>query len=144
MALTSDMIMEIRRSWALVARDADGAMDLFYRRLFEIAPETRKFFAVTDMAAQKRKLAASLGLVVKSADALAYVVRPLRDLGRRHVDYGVSERHYAPVGAALIATLEEGLGADFNDLTRRAWSEAYAIVVGVMLEGAATADRKLA
>ncbi|MFA9474286.1 MAG: globin domain-containing protein [Filomicrobium sp.] len=38
----------------------------------------------------------------------------MQDLGRKHVDYGVKDEHYQPVGEALIFTLEKGLGGDFT------------------------------
>ena len=40
-------------------------------------------------------------------DALVPVVE---DLGRRHAGYGVKDEHYDSVGAALLWTLERGLG----------------------------------
>ena len=41
-------------------------------------------------------------------------------LGKRHVPYGVLPAHYDVVGQALLATLEGGLGAEWNDQVRRA------------------------
>ena len=43
------------------------------------------------------------------------------------------EAHYAPVGAALIWTLEQGLGNAFTDDVREAWVAAYTLLSGVMI-----------
>lgn len=44
---------------------------------------------------------------------------PTQALGKRHVPYGVLPAHYDVVGQALLATLEGGLGAEWNDQARR-------------------------
>jgi nitric oxide dioxygenase len=44
----------------------------------------------------------------------------------------VTEDQYAPVGAALLWTLEKGLGPDFTPETKAAWTEAYTALAGVM------------
>ena len=41
---------------------------------------------------------------------LKSMVEKLKELARRHVNYGVENRHYATVGAALLWTLQVGLG----------------------------------
>ena len=46
--------------------------------------------------------------------------------------YGVTADQYAPVGAALLWTLEKGLGPDFTPETKAAWTEAYTVLAGVM------------
>ena len=40
--------------------------------------------------------------------------------------------HYQPVGAALLWTLEQGLGADFTPPVKAAWTDAYMTLAGVM------------
>ena len=50
--------------------------------------------------------------------------------------YGVAAEHYASVGAALIWTLEQGLGDDFTPETRDAWIAAYTLLSGVMIDEA--------
>ena len=55
---------------------------------------------------------AAIGAVVKSLDRIETMLDDLRALARRHDRYGVREEHYVSVGAALLWTLEQGLGAD--------------------------------
>jgi hemoglobin-like flavoprotein len=54
------------------------------------------------------------------------------DLGQRHKGYGMAAAHYAPVGAALLWTLEKGLGPDFTPEVKAAWNETYTALAGVM------------
>lgn len=131
----------IRKTWALVEPTADAVAQLFYRRLFEIAPETEKLFAETDMSEQRTKLIGALSLVVDKIDQFDNVVPVLRELGRGHVKHGVEARHYDCVGSALLWTLEQGLGERFTGQARAAWTVAYALVSGPMRQAAADASR---
>lgn len=121
----------MQSSFARVKPIADAAADLFYGRLFEIAPHVRSLFP-HDMITRKRKLMAMLALAVSNLDRPETPVSTVSDLGRRHGDYGALDIHSEAVGAALLWTLEKGLGADFTPEVRLAWTETYSVVVGLM------------
>ena len=137
--MTPDQVRLVQDSFAKVRPIAGTAADLFYGRLFELAPPVRALFP-DDMTEQKQKLMAMLGLAVANLGHPDTVVPALRELGRKHVAYGTQPAHYAPVGAALLWTLEQGLGPDFTPEVRAAWTETYALVAGVMQEAAAQAE----
>jgi hemoglobin-like flavoprotein len=126
----------IRASWSGVEPIADTAAGLFYGRLFELDPAIERLFRRTDMAAQRKVLMQTLTVVVKSLDRLDQIVPAVQALGRRHAGYGVREAHYATVGAALLWTLEQGLGEAFTPAVRDAWATAYGILASVMIEAA--------
>jgi nitric oxide dioxygenase len=138
--MTPQQIADVKRTWAMVAPIADQAAILFYDRLFAIDPATRPLFRRTDMAAQRATLMGTLALVVKGLDELDRLVPAVEALGRRHAGYGVIAEHYASVGAALLWTLEQGLGAAFTPAVREAWTTAYGILAGVMQDAAAEAE----
>ncbi|MDR6955284.1 nitric oxide dioxygenase [Ancylobacter sp. 3268] len=131
--MTPDDIALLRESFAKVRPIADQAAGLFYGRLFEIAPEVRPLFK-GDMAEQGRKLMATLSVVVNGIDDLPALLPAVQRLGARHAGLGVTAEHFAPVGAALIWTLEQGLGEAFTPPVRAAWTEAYGLLAGVMIE----------
>jgi hemoglobin-like flavoprotein len=126
----------IRASWAAVEPIADTAASLFYGRLFELDPALERLFRRTDMAAQRKVLMQTLAVVVKSLDRLDQIVPAVQALGRRHAGYGVREAHYDTVGAALLWTLEQGLGEAFTPQVREAWTAAYGTLASVMIEAA--------
>jgi len=66
----------------------------------------------------------------------------LQDLGRNHVSYGVKDEHYDTVGGALLFTLEKGLGDDWNDELKEAWTDTYGLVSTTMKDAAAEAQVK--
>ena len=61
----------------------------------------------------------------------------VEDLGRRHVGYGVMDEHYDTVGAALLWTLEKGLGDAFTTEVREAWTSVYGLLATTMKNAAA-------
>jgi len=52
----------------------------------------------------------------------------IQDLGRRHVEYGVKDHHYETVGATLLWTLKESLGAEFTPQAKEAWATVYGVL----------------
>jgi hemoglobin-like flavoprotein len=133
--MTPEQILLVRSSFAKAGALGDRAPVLFYERLFELDPSLKPLFR-SDPAQQRAKLMAALRTVVGALDRLEQVLPMLRDLGRRHARYGVEPEHYATVGAALIWTLEQGLGPDFTAATRRAWMDAYSLLAWTMITAA--------
>ena len=127
--MTPTQIDLIRASWRSVEPIADTAATLFYDRLFELDPTVRRLFRRTDMTAQRKTLMQTLAVVVKGIDRLEDLVPAVEALGRRHAGYGVRPEHYDTVGAALLWTLERGLGDAFTPDVREAWATAYGTLV---------------
>jgi hemoglobin-like flavoprotein len=133
--MTPQQITLIQQSWAEVVPITDTAAGLFYQRLFALDPEVRPLFK-GDMREQGQKLMKMLGLVVNSLGRLDELVPAAQDMARRHVGYGVKPAHYDTVGAALLWTLEQGLGSKFTDEVKAAWASAYGVLSQVMKDAA--------
>jgi hemoglobin-like flavoprotein len=130
--MTSDQKALVKTTWKMMAPTADTAAGRFYERLFEIDLSTRSLFQSSDMAEQRRKLVQALALVVQGIDDLAKLAPAIADLGRRHAQLGVIESQYESVGSALLWTLEQSLGSNWTIEARLAWTNAYALVAGLM------------
>ncbi len=128
----------VQSSFAKIVPLAQQTAELFYARLFDLDPTLQALFH-GDMQAQGAKLMQAISLVVGSLHRLDALVPTLQALGERHVHYGVEAAHYATVGAALLWTLEQGLGADFTPATRAAWAQAYDTLATVMKDAALAA-----
>ncbi len=122
----------VQKSFAKVEPIAEKAAELFYGKLFELDPSLHALFK-GNMKEQGRKLMATLKVAVKGLNDLPKLVPVVQDLGRRHVKYGVKDKHYVTVGSALIWTLEQGLKDDFTDEVRSAWATVYGIVADTMI-----------
>src|SRR4051794_18674469 len=111
--MTNDQKTMVRDSFAKVSLNAPAVAALFYQRLFEIDPDLRGLFK-GDMPAQGRKLMAMIGTAVSNLHQIDTIIPAVQQLGRKHVDYGVKDADYETVGAALLWTLEQGLGDAFT------------------------------
>lgn len=135
--MTPDTVVLVQSSWNQVVPIAPQAAALFYDELFARDPALKPLFR-GDMAQQGAKLVQMIGVAVSKLDEPAVLVPALQALGRRHRGYGVAPAHYDTVGAALLATLEKGLGSAFTAEVRAAWTTTYGVMAGVMIEAAAT------
>ena len=138
--MTPRQIELVRTSFATVEPIADVAATIFYRRLFDLDPSVRALFTATDMAGQRRNLMQTLAVVVRGLDRRDTIVPAVEALGRRHSTYGVRPEDFETVGAALLDTLEEGLGDAFTAETREAWATAYSLLSVVMQAAGAAAS----
>lgn len=134
--MTPSQIEIVNKTWRQVLALGDEAAKLFYDRLFEIDPAVRPLFTADNMPEQRKKLMLMLGAAVAGLEDLHALVPVLQDLGRRHVGYGVTEDQYDSVGAALLWTLERGLGEAWNEDVSEAWAAVYALVAEVMIDAA--------
>jgi hemoglobin-like flavoprotein len=125
----------VQDSFATIALIAEDAAVLFYQKLFELDPSLERMFR-GDMKEQRKKLMQMLTAAVKGLDHLDRLVPVVQDLGRRHAGYGVADRHYDTVGAALLWTLEMGLGRTFTTEMREAWTAVYVLLATTMKDAA--------
>ncbi len=130
----------IRSSFAMIQPIAEEAADLFYSRLFEIAPYVRPLFR-GDLKEQGKTLMQMLTIAVNNLDRMEEITPSLQKMGRDHKSYGVTNGHYDIVASALLWTLERGLGSDFTDEVRSAWVAMYTTLAGVMKQAADDVQR---
>lgn len=133
--MTPQQITLVQNSWADVVPIQDTAADLFYQRLFSLDPSVRPMFR-GDMQEQGKKLMRMLGLIVNSLTRIDELIPVAQEMAVKHVGYGVEAEHYDTVGAALLWTLEQGLGSKFTADVKAAWATAYGTLAGVMKEAA--------
>ena len=129
--MTPAQVDLLQRTWRSVLPIGDTAAELFYGKLFSLDPRLRPLFK-NDMKEQGRNLTAMISVAVGSLAHPERIERAVRELGRRHAAYGVRKEHYATVCVALLWMLEKSLGEAFTPEARHAWSDAYALLTGMM------------
>nr|VFK15342.1 MAG: Hemoglobin-like flavoprotein [Candidatus Kentron sp. LPFa]VFK34724.1 MAG: Hemoglobin-like flavoprotein [Candidatus Kentron sp. LPFa] len=135
MMMTPTQIALVKNTWKKVESIADVAAQLFYGRLFELDPSVRLLFT-GDMKEQGAKLMKMIGVAVNAVNEIDTIIEAVRSSGRRHVGYGVEEKHYETVGEALLWTLEKGLGDEFTPEVKDAWAVLYNEVASIMKDAA--------
>ncbi|MEO8058592.1 MAG: globin family protein [Burkholderiales bacterium] len=128
----------VRESFDLVTPIAPQAAALFYANLFEADPQLEPLFK-GDMVVQGHSLMQMLEMAVNLLDDPGVLMPALQALGRRHAGYGVQDQHYDTVGAALLKTLRQGLGAAWVPEVEQAWTEIYTVLAGTMKEASVPA-----
>jgi nitric oxide dioxygenase len=125
----------VQESFAKIAPISETAAVLFYDRLFEVAPQVKAMFPA-DMKEQRKKLMTTLAVVVNGLGNLESILPAASSLAMRHVSYGAKKEHYPVVGAALLWTLEKGLGDAWTPELADAWTTAYGTLSGFMISEA--------
>jgi hemoglobin-like flavoprotein len=133
--VTPEQVQLVQQSFGRVAPISEQAAALFYDRLFEIAPQVKAMFPA-DMTEQRKKLMATLAVVVNGLGNLEAILPAASALAKRHVSYGAKPAHYSVVGGALLWTLEKGLGEAWTPETAAAWTAAYGTLSGYMISEA--------
>ena len=131
--MTTHQVEMVQQSWEKVKPVMQATGEVFYHKLFERAPQIRHLFK-DDVTEQAGRLAYMLTYIVSRLDKLDTVVEDIQKLAVRHNKYGAKPEHYEIVGECLLATLEEGLGKDWNIQLKKAWGTAYGILANAMIE----------
>ncbi len=130
--MTPEQVKLVQDSFSKVAPIADQAAMIFYDRLFEVAPSVKAMFPA-DMTEQRKKLMATLAVVVNGLANLESILPAASALATRHVSYGAKPEHYPVVGGALLWTLEKGLGEAWTPEVAAAWTAAYGTLSNFMI-----------
>ena len=126
----------LEETFALIKPVAPQFTNSFYQNLFLKYPEIKPLFAETNLEEQEKKLLLSLVLIIDNLRNLTYLKDLLKKMGQRHLQYDVVSEHYPIVGQILLSTLQDYLGTHWTPEVKQAWTDAYKIVMDLMLEGA--------
>ena len=122
----------LRSSLDLVVSRRPQLTERFYELLFERYPQTRSMFTRNNREHQAVLLQQAIVAVVKNVEDPEWLTSNLKELGARHVEYGVTQEMYGWVGGCLIATLQEAAGDDWSAEIEKAWVDAYGAIATLM------------
>jgi hemoglobin-like flavoprotein len=134
--MTAPQIRLVRDSVDSLREDAEPFALLFYGKLFELDPGSRRLFH-NDLAVQGRKVMDMLASVAESLDDFQPMRARLAELGRKHADFGVRPEQYDTLTTALLWSVGQALGPSFDASTREAWRLAINAICGAMKAGLA-------
>lgn len=134
--MTSRQKQLIRETFPAIREVAGPLVQLFYGRLFQIAPAVRPMFR-NDIGIQARKFSDMLEALVEGLEDFDQQRPALRAMGLRHVAYGVTPAHYDTLSTAFLWALGHMLYPDFSPESKDAWAALIAEVSSTMQAGAA-------
>ena len=132
-AVSPEQTHIVQSTWRAVLPVGDTFAELFYGRLLALDPELKKLFR-NDMLEQGRHLTAMLSVAAANIGKPERITVALRNLGKRHVVYGVKAKDFSNFEDALLFALEHALIDVFSPEVKAAWRAAYALVSSTMLE----------
>jgi len=121
----------------------DGLYQLaktFYPNFLKVNYTARRLFAEHDLQKQGSALVRMIAFMVKGLDDPDSVVRPMRELGGRHVVYGVERQDFLQFAKSFVETLQQILGKERLDAeAQRAWFDVLHAMTELLLDAGATA-----
>jgi hemoglobin-like flavoprotein len=129
----------LRQSFEMVIDRQPQLTPRFYEILFARYPQVRPLFGRQSGHKQAEMLQQALVAVMDHLEDAAWLADTLGAMGRKHLEYGVTNEMYPYVGASLLATLAEVAGKDWTPELEAAWAEAYGAIASLMQGGAAKA-----
>lgn len=129
--MTPTQIAVVQASWQKVAPLGTELADMFYQRLFELAPELRQFYQ-TDLQQYGERLMRNLGMAVTSLARMEQVLPMLQDFAAQRVERGIKDGYETVVRNAMLWALEQRLAESFTQDVRTAWNETYSLLTGII------------
>lgn len=130
--MTDRQILIVKNSWSSVMMQSQEVGELFYQKLFELAPALRSLFQ-NDMELQIRKFTQMMTLLIRTAQYPEQLVSELEELALRHTQYGARPGDYPVVGIALLWALQQHLGDEWDYEMEQAWTEIYLVILKAMI-----------
>jgi hemoglobin-like flavoprotein len=140
--MTTEQILLVKKTWKVFMGISPATVgDLFYSKLFADNPSLRKMFPV-NMQQQYQKLIDMLHAIIIRLDKLEELSEEIAAMAQRHVQYGVRPAHYKLVGSALLWTLQQGLGAEWTDEVKAAWTNCYTALANTMIDSTSLSEKE--
>ncbi len=128
--MTPEQIKAIQSSFAKVAPISEQAAELFYGRLFEIAPAVKPLFH-GDMKEQGKKLMGTLAVVVNGLSNLEAVLPAASALAKKHVHLRRKGRRLRACRRSVTVDTGKGVGRRVDARSRRCVDGGLHHVVGL-------------
>ena len=127
--------LDIRESIDRIFSQKTRLTDRFYEVFLDRYPEVKPYFEGADLEAQSVMLTMALGAVREHPEIKNAFREYLRVLGTKHKRKGIPKELYPKFLEALLATLEEFHGDDWDENLARQWTDAVQDASELMFEG---------
>jgi hemoglobin-like flavoprotein len=135
---SSELIIQRYQKSKFEASKAFG--EIFFPRLFEIAPDLKEVFPDPDKTAQT--IGENLPLLFRSMNRLHDTLNMMQELGVTLMKKGFKLEHYQPFVGTLLWTFRQMLGDEvFNEDVAKAYVAVLARIAGIMCNAAYPAAR---
>ncbi len=128
--------MQIDESLDRILESQEIFGEAFYEVFLSTYPEVQEFFHGVDMQRQAVLLTMALTVVEQNySDGHLTTKKYLRYLGRQHDERGIPKSLYSQWRDAMLETLYQFHGDDWDQQVAKQWREAIESAIQVMFEG---------
>lgn len=134
--MLSQKTIDIVKSTAPVLdQHAETLTRHFYKRMFAHNPEVKAFFnpAHQESGSQQKALAGAICAYAANIDNLDVLGGAVELIAQKHASLMIRPEHYPVVGANLLESIREVLGAGATDDVVNAWAEAYGFLADILI-----------
>ncbi|UAA37680.1 hemin receptor [Paraneptunicella aestuarii] len=104
----------------------------FFLHVFSFHPELRPLFT-GDIERQGIMFMKVVSMAVNSLYDMDSILPALRELGKRHIEYGVQPHHYAAIRESFIWILKRELAEGFTEEVEQAWGCVFDLIAVNMM-----------
>ncbi|KAL4238059.1 hypothetical protein ACF0H5_002770 [Mactra antiquata] len=152
--VSPDDIRLVQESWLLVQSDMDNVGLIIFKRFFDLNKDLKRLFftklrgdsmnidtiETADFNDEKLKMHGrivmeALGAAVECLHDSDQLTVLLIGIGERHMMYGVKAEMVPRLWPAIVTTLEEQLGENFDNKTGKAWERVFHYIGSKVMQG---------
>lgn len=127
----------VQRTFTRFASCSVNCSTSFFFHVFTLHPELRSLFT-GDIERQGIMFMKVVSMAVNSLYDMDAMLPALRELGRRHMEYGVKPHHYEAIRDSFIWILKQELAGEFTEEVEDAWGSVFDLIAANM-KGSGTA-----
>lgn len=105
--------------------------DKLYNNFFTLAPDAKELFK-GDIKDQKHRIMSMIKTICDGLNNPQIIIPAIQQMGMRHFEYGVENKHYELFQKALLSAIKDTLGKDFTPEVKAAWTKLYTVMSGNM------------
>ncbi|HTH58073.1 MAG TPA: ATP-binding protein [Cyclobacteriaceae bacterium] len=132
-SLTQQQIRLVENSWDYILLNANDAGITFYKRLFSIAPELRPLLK-DDFDSQAQNFISLITFAVHKMNSFHDIISDVQALVVGHKSDSLKPEHFAALSDALLWAISKGMGDQWNEEIKQAWSVACQTFSNIMID----------
>lgn len=131
--MTEAKIHRIRYSWGRIVAYREKAGQVFYGKLFALAPDLRPLFE-QNVEVQNKKLILAVTVIVSKLNKLENLEQEMHWLGRMHRGFDLQALHFELFSKSFLEMLRVISRDLWDEATEEAWQELLEIISQAMLK----------
>ena len=101
--------------------------DKLYSKFFNLAPDAKSLFK-GDIKDQQHRIMTMFKTICEGLNNPQIIIPAIQQMGMRHFEYGVENKHYELFQKALMEAIKDTLGKEYTPGVKTAWTKLYTVM----------------